>query len=534
MKKFLSFVIASALLTSSLGMVAFAADEPDPQVEYVSADITVKLGKNGEYEDTTEESPYQLAANKSTFDAKAVIDMDDIADTWNSYVDRAMELGFDRTAVLSFVEVTDSEFVVKIQADEKISNENPTFTWSSKVNDLFEQVGEPVINDNDNSYTLTMKVKDDVTTAQLDEFFNAETREILSLEVKDNSLTKSGTTYKITSTFSGKIEIGIAGGSSDVDPAPMPSTEPIQTASPTLRDEIDGYEPRLFVIGEDLGGGKYGEKDVDYIRRKSSSNNGGTNGGGTAVIPVPTPTTDPVQVPLPTEKGTPDNVEPQISGTSSGAKLNYNDHIAYINGYDNGDGTTVVRPENPITRAEVATIFYRILDEASRNKFKTAVSSFSDVSEDKWFNTEVSTVAAAGIVNGYEDGSFMPDKKITRAEFAAIASRFTSLVYEGENMFTDTSDHWAANEINNAAMTGWIAGYEDGTFNPEADITRAEAITIINRMLYRFVSKDGLHDDLVTWSDNTADKWYYEAVQEATNEHNYNRRGIGYYETHID
>ena len=128
----------------------------------------------------------------------------------------------------------------------------------------------------------------------------------------------------------------------------------------------------------------------------------------------------------------------------------------------------------------------------------------------------------------------MPDKKITRAEFAAIASRFTSLVYEGENMFTDTSDHWAANEINNAAMTGWIAGYEDGTFNPEADITRAEAITIINRMLYRFVSKDGLHDDLVTWSDNTADKWYYEAVQEATNEHNYNRRGIGYYETHID
>ena len=515
MKKFLSFMVASALLTTSLGMVAFA-DEPDPQIEYVSADITVELGRNGEYEDTTEESPYQLAANKSTFDAKAVIDMDDIAETWNSYVDAASSLipGTSKETVLSYVAVTDSEFVVKIQADEKISNEDPTFTWSSKVNDLFEQVGEPVINNDDNSYTLTMKVKGDVTTAQLDEFFNAETREILSLEVKDNSLTKSGKTYVITSTFSGQIEIGLA----DSD----------------LKNAIDGYEPRQFVIGEDLGDGEYGEKDVDYIRRKSSSSNGGSTGGGTAVIPVPTPTTDPVQVPLPTEKGTPDNVEPQINGTSSGAKLNYNDHIAYINGYDNGDGTSVVRPENPITRAEVATIFYRILDAASRAKFETAVSSFSDVSEDKWFNTEVSTVAAAGIVNGYEDGTFMPDKKITRAEFAAIASRFTSLVYEGENMFTDTSDHWAANAINNAAMTGWITGYEDGTFDPEADITRAEAITIVNRMLYRFVSQGGLHNDLVQWSDNTADKWYYEAVQEATNAHNYNRRGIGYYETHID
>ena len=516
MKKFLSFMVASALLTTSLGMVAFA-DEPDPQIEYVSADITVELGRNGEYEDTTEESPYQLAANKSTFDAKAVIDMDDIEETWNSYVDAASSLipGTSKETVLSYVAVTDSEFVVKIQADEKISNEDPTFTWSSKVNDLFEQVGEPVINNDDNSYTLTMKVKGDVTTAQLDEFFNAETREILSLEVKDNSLTKSGKTYVITSTFSGQIEIGLA----DSD----------------LKNAIDGYEPRQFVIGEDLGDGEYGEKDVDYIKRKSSTSNGeSSGGGGTSVIPVPTPTTDPVQVPLPTEKGTPDNVEPQINGTSSGAKLNYNDHIAYINGYDNGDGTTVVRPENPITRAEIATIFYRILDPASRAKFETTTSPFGDVSADMWFNTEVSTVAAAGIVNGYEDSSFMPDKKITRAEFAAIASRFTSLVYEGENMFTDTSDHWAANEINNAAMTGWIAGYEDGTFNPEADITRAEAITIINRMLYRFVSKDGLHDDLVTWSDNTADKWYYEAVQEATNEHNYNRRGIGYYETHID
>ena len=516
MKKFLSFMVASALLTTSLGMVAFA-DELDPQIEYVSADITVELGRNGEYEDTTEESPYQLAANKSTFDAKAVIDMDDIAETWNSYVDAASSLipGTSKETVLSYVAVTDSEFVVKIQADEKISNEDPTFTWSSKVNDLFEQVGEPVINNDDNSYTLTMKVKGDVATAQLDEFFNAETREILSLEVKDNSLTKSGKTYVITSIFSGKIEIGLA----DSD----------------LKNAIDGYEPRLFVIGEDLGDGEYGEKDVDYIKRKSSTSNGeSSGGGGTSVIPVPTPTTDPVQVPLPTEKGTPDNVEPQINGTSSGAKLNYNDHIAYINGYDNGDGTTVVRPENPITRAEIATIFYRILDPASRAKFETTTSPFGDVSADMWFNTEVSTVAAAGIVNGYGDGSFMPDKKITRAEFAAIASRFTSLVYEGENMFTDTSGHWAANEINNVAMTGWIAGYDNGTFNPEANITRAEAITIINRMLYRFVSKDGLHDDLVTWSDNTADKWYYEAVQEATNEHNYNRRGIGYYETHID
>ena len=173
-----------------------------------------------------------------------------------------------------------------------------------------------------------------------------------------------------------------------------------------------------------------------------------------------------------------------------------------------------------------------MLDDESREKFRTQENEFSDVNEGDWYNNNISTVAAAGIVNGYDDGTFLPNNKITRAEFATIAARFTSLVHEGENLFTDIDGHWAAEYINNAAITGWVNGYDDGTFKPNAEITRAEAITLINRVLYRYVLEEDLHEDMIVWSDNTPDKWYYTAVQEATNSHEYDREHIGEYETH--
>jgi len=197
-----------------------------------------------------------------------------------------------------------------------------------------------------------------------------------------------------------------------------------------------------------------------------------------------------------------------------------NEHFAYIIGYT--DGT--VRPKNNITRAEVATIFYRLLSEQVRNENTTATNSFSDVNRGDWFNVAVSTMAKMGIINGYEDGTFRPQENITRAEFAAIASRFDTKNTAVPNAdFADIEGHWGKIEISKAAMNGWITGDPTGNFRPNDKLTRAEAMAIINRVLNRVVtSEEAFLPGMKTWSDN-ADKtmWYYLDVQEATNGHNH-------------
>lgn len=163
-------------------------------------------------------------------------------------------------------------------------------------------------------------------------------------------------------------------------------------------------------------------------------------------------------------------------------ELNKENHVAYIIGYP--DGT--VRPENNITRAEVVTIFFRLLTDESRGSFWSQSNPFTDVSADGWYNNAISTLSSAGIVNGYPDDTFRPDAPITRAKFAAIAARFSEVVYNGGNRFTDVpEDHWAARFISLAEYLGWVNGYPDGTFKPDQNITRGEAMTLINRVLER-------------------------------------------------
>ena len=199
--------------------------------------------------------------------------------------------------------------------------------------------------------------------------------------------------------------------------------------------------------------------------------------------------------------------------------LNSVDHYAYIIGYTDG----LVHPEANITRAEVATIFFRLMTDEFRTEHWATENSFPDVQAKNWFNNGVSTSAKAGIIKGYEDGSFRPNRNITRAEFAAIAARFLSDEVNLPVSFSDISGHWAENEINRAVKAGWIKGYTDGTFRPDQPITRAEAVTLINRMLDRTPDKDHLLPDMIRWPDNTEDKWYYAAMQEATNSHDYER-----------
>ena len=243
-------------------------------------------------------------------------------------------------------------------------------------------------------------------------------------------------------------------------------------------------------------------------------------------------------------RGIPENFQkPTVSYTVSGGNsggnnggnsqpsLNTKDHYGYIIGYPvdyyTGQPTTdqtkkPVRPEGKITRAEVATIYFRMLTDESRTKFWSQSNSYSDVKAGDWFNNAVSTLSNAGIIAGYEDGSFKPNGYITRAEFATIAARFFDVTYNGKDLFPDISGHWAKDYINQAANSGFVNGYEDGTFKPDRNITRAEAVTLVNRTLDRHPDKNHFTKDMLVWPDNMDQtKWYYADMQEATNSHTY-------------
>ena len=202
--------------------------------------------------------------------------------------------------------------------------------------------------------------------------------------------------------------------------------------------------------------------------------------------------------------------------------LNTTDHFAYIVGYGNGE----VRPQNNITRAEVATIFFRLLTDDVRDENLTKTNRYSDVAATSWYNTAVSTLSSMGIITGYPDGTFRPNAAITRAEFAAIAARFDNDGDKTAAKFSDIATHWAKDEISIAYNNGWITGYPDGTFGPQRNITRAETATMINRVLDRVPSEEShllSRGVMQIWPDANPGDWFYLAMQEATNSHDYER-----------
>ena len=269
-------------------------------------------------------------------------------------------------------------------------------------------------------------------------------------------------------------------------------------------DEVSGYRTSITKdtkpeVKTD-GGEVIPDNDLSFTITNTRKGGGSSGGGGSITIPDDVPT-----------------------------GLDLKNHYGYIIGYPvdyyTGKPTTdqtkkPVRPEGKITRAEVATIYFRMLTDENRAANWNQVSGFSDVKSSAWYNNAISTLTKAGILKGYEDGTFQPNGYITRAEFATIAIRFFSGVYEGEDLFPDIKGHWAEDYINNAANKGLVKGYEDGTFGPDRYITRAEAVTLVNRTLNRHPHNDGLHQDMLRWPDNMdTSKWYYADMQEATNSH---------------
>ena len=222
-----------------------------------------------------------------------------------------------------------------------------------------------------------------------------------------------------------------------------------------------------------------------------------------------------LEFPVPTVSYT---VRSSGGGGSSRPTLNTEDHYGYIVGYP--DGT--VRPQGEITRAEVATIFFRMLTDESRTQYWSQENGYSDVAQGQWFNAAVSTLSKAGIISGYPDGSFRPNGSITRAEFATIAVRFFDVQYDGAHLFPDIDGHWAQDYIDQAGSAGLVSGYPDGTFAPDRSITRAEAVTLVNRTLDRHSDPAHFLKDMLVWPDNMDTKaWYYADMQEATNSHQY-------------
>ena len=205
----------------------------------------------------------------------------------------------------------------------------------------------------------------------------------------------------------------------------------------------------------------------------------------------------------------------------TGPQLNRDDHVAYIMGYP--DGT--VQPKGEITRAEACTIFFRLLTESSRDYYFSKTNDYTDVNAGDWFNNAISTLSNAGIVTGYNDGTFRPNQPITRGEMAKIIANFANL-NKGTKSFTDLSDHWSKTYVELAAGNGWIAGYPDGSFRPDQKITRAETVTMINRVLERVPAKELRllsRSIMLTFPDNNPGDWYYIAIQEASNSHEYQR-----------
>lgn len=228
----------------------------------------------------------------------------------------------------------------------------------------------------------------------------------------------------------------------------------------------------------------------------------------------------------PSTPAKPDETKPTLAPIPE--MLNGEDHYAYLLGYE--DGT--VRPNGSISRAEVATVLFRLLKDDVRMQNLTKDNAYSDVSDTAWYSTAVSTLSKMGVISGYPDGTFRPNAPITRAEFAAMIARFDETAKSADTPFTDISGHWAENAIGKAYGNGWVAGSSKTVFCPESNLTRAETATLLNRVLHRLPEKESdLLANQIAWPDNPETFWGYLAIQEATNSHEYERKADGVHET---
>ena len=496
----------------------------------VPVDMKVKESGTSEWHDsvTVEETS---AGNIPTFDFMATVDMSVVAEKFEDYINIAKLAGVPEN-VINDLGIT-GEFTITINFPSGLTiseeSKNNAF-FNADMENLFEETGRTL---SGNTGTITVKVKDNIKKADLDTHI-----------AKDLTFTGEGVrpadfgTYKVEGKFTGTTDIKEGG-------------ETIATINYDSYEASDENVELAYatVIAEkkSSGGGGGGVKTpaeeykVEFVVDGKVVSTGDTKSGKINVGTV-TPAakegydfagwfydaefTKPATGQITIKEDTTLYAKYVVAGMGDVPVLNADDHGAYIIGYT--DGT--VRPLNNIVREEVATIFFRLLTEAAGEAMHKDVAPYSDVPATKWSSTAIATLSNGGYITGRPDGTFGPNDYITRAEFATIAARFIKTAEGNGIEFSDVQKHWAKNYIEACAANGIITGYQDGTFKPDQFITRAEAMAIVNRMLGRAVTAEGIEavkNDIYYFADNAENTWCYYIVLEATNAHDYTKAEDG-------
>ncbi len=569
MKKFISFIITLAMMMSTT--TSFAAPSLKDVIRGelgvevmeeltrdvpVPTDISLKTQSGTDFEN----GPLYLSlysAQSTEFSFKASIDMDNVKARYEGYklaaelmigddVDLQTELN-DCTVSGEF-EITvfyptSDDFTVNPDAGETGITMPGFSSENGRHLEIFKEVSRDATTDG--KIVIKVEVLDNITINDLEALSDLYLTYNGNTIAADGEYTVRGEVTGYTTIKSGLDEIGtitynfVQGDNEEKDMAENPKRD---NSLPEGKD-ISATVVVSSTGGTSLGGGTVSKNtltvmDGDEEIYKKQYNAGTTVETGKLEMPKKAgcvfagyyydkELTKPVEENF---KLTEDMI---IYVKWKDCVLNEDNHFAYIIGYPMENGREEVRPENNMTREEIATVFYRLLKDDVRDELFATTNEFPDVKDDRWSNKAISTVAKGGYVNGYEDGTFKPANPITRAEFVTIATRFYAVdeVYTQDVNFTDVSGHWAEKYIKYATASGWIDGYEDNTFRPDKYITRAEVMKIINHMLGRAVNEEGLVEDAKRWIDNSQDKWYYYEVIEATNFHSYDRAEGAEFET---
>ncbi len=554
-RKLLSVIIAILMIIQCAPFVSAAEPPADPPTDPPTAvsphlDMEVKHHNAGAYKN----GPLYITGTNATVDFKTTLNMSSVLqnfvdwyNTAQNIINNLVDLGQNRATLetrLNNIPIT-GQFTVKIYYPKTVTvpgdfldgTRLDMYGFNDGAKTIFKEISRvPSSDANNNILTITIEVKGPsgptLTIGELNTNKATYLADIY-LEAIGIDLPHEGT-YTAKGTMTGYIEAREVSGSArslrvDYTGVQEPGANNVNSADPS------SMSATVKVTNPPTSSGVLAPTTGSIIFNID---------GDTNVIPPisKSGTVKPEDLPKPEKDGytfdgwyydcaLTDPVDEAI--TLAGVKTLYGhwinnaleseDHFAYVIGYP--DGT--VRPENNITREEVATIFYRLLREKELIEIATDENSFTDVAKERWSNKAISTLAKGGYITGYEDGTFGPQKPITRAEFATMATRYANLTQNGEITFSDVSGHWAEEDIYKAASERWVNGYEDGTFAPEKEITRAEVMTIINRMLVRYVDAEGIHADATFWKDMTGNEWYYYNVLEATNSHDYDRREDG-------
>ncbi len=570
-KKISSVILAVVLLVTCMAPVLVSADAPLPYLEderQVSVGANIELrAAGGSYDDGPVSATYSSVSAIPKYDFKATLDMTNVKNAFNYYFSDALFsklLGENSTELSNFVDINalkphlyvTGSMTVTINVPAGITV-NDAFLATKEMNgfggskDIHEETTVERKVDS-GKIIITTQVKDPTDASKKyvkgETLYNGGNLDAylgeIYLECTDNIINSFG-----THTISGKVE-----GETYI----------------YLDRDMDGQD--ITNNDNKLGLIKYKTDEVSETITVSQTPSYGGGGGGS--VPKPSVTIDfsvngdktlvePVtgkngkvtvnldEIIPPAKPGyivdmhwyeDPAHTKPvsgEYTATKNTTLYTYyingrvpsafvEDHHGYIQGYPDGE----VKPNKNVSREEVAALLYRLLKEDVRESLRNNENYFSDVEESRWSHSEIATMVKGGYIKGYDDGTFRPGQFITRAEFATLITRFIDpdMLPAADSTFSDISGHWAEEYIIKAVDYMLITGYTDGTFKPDKYITRAEAVTILNRILVRYVGKEGLHEDAKHWPDNNESDWYYYNILEATNSHEHIRLEDGYTE----